>query len=163
MTSQGTRMNFVALVIALVALSGIWGGADRTVLAIQDSEDMPSPISIVLGQTLQLNVANAGSGNPIRVEIMILDDRGNLLKQSRELVMPLHTAVLTLNGDEVIGTGASRLLTRAVVKVIGNPHLVIGDVVVSEEVIDNETQRTLLLHPGTSKGFNPQPDPPAVR
>jgi hypothetical protein len=161
MTKMNRSTKPFAVVIALVAAAALWTAWPAShVLALQDSEDMPSPISIAFGQTLQLNVANASSGDSIPVEMMILDESGNPLKRSRELVMPLHTSMLTLNRNEVPGREASRLLTRAVVKVIGDPDIKIGDLLVSEEVVDNETQRTMLLHPGISRGFNPQPDPP---
>jgi hypothetical protein len=160
MKANDISMKLFAMAIVLVAAAVIgthWPA--KPVLAFQDSEDMPSPISITFGQSLQINVANARSAGPLPVEMMILDDSGNPLKRSRELVMPGHTAVLTLNRDEVGGRDAGRLLTRAVVRAIGNLDKP-GDLLVSQEVVDNETQRTVLLHPGISKGFNPQPDPP---
>jgi hypothetical protein len=164
METRNPAMKRFAVALALAALAASWAAwpAGR-VWAIQDSEDMPSPISIAAGQTLQLNVANASSGDPIQVEITILDDGGNPLMRSRELVLPRHTAVLKLNRDGLVGLPAGRLLTRAVVKIIGNPGASNDDLVVSQEVVDNETQKTVLLHPGISKGFNPQPDPPAQR
>lgn len=163
MKATNRPFKLMSVVIAAGMLVTIWTARPAPhVLAFQDEEDMPSPISIAIGQTLQLNVANTSSGDPIPIEMMILDDTGNPLKRSRELVMPLHTTVLMLNRDEVGGRAASRLLTRAVVKVIGDPDIKIGDLLVSEEVVDNETQKTVLLHPGISKGFNPQPDPPGT-
>ena len=164
MTTQSIRGMVIASVIAIIALAASWAGWPAArVLAIQDSEDKPSPLSIAFGQTLQLNVANVSRGDAIAVEIAVLDDSGNPLARSSELVMPQHTAMLRLNRDELSGLSAGRLLTRAVVKVMGNPNGVVRDLVVSQEVVDNETQRTVLLHPGISKGFNPQPDPPSIR
>ena len=162
MTTQSTRTQLIGLVIVLVALALIWSEhrASR-VLAIQDSEDRPSPISIAFGQSLYLNVSNTGSGDPIPVEMMILDEDGGPLERARQLVLPGHTESLVLNRDDIAGRAESRVLTRAVINSLGGPDT--RNLVVSQEVVDNETQRTMILHPGISKGFNPQPDPPSVR
>jgi hypothetical protein len=162
MSTQSTRTPLIALMIAAIALATIL--SDRrtsSVLAIQDSEDFPSPIGIALRQTLFLNVSNTGSGDPIPVEMLILDDEGNPLERARKLVLPGHTESLALNRDDIPGRAGSRVLTRAVVNSLGGPDT--RNLVISQEVVDNETQRTVILHPGISKGFNPQPDPPGVR
>jgi hypothetical protein len=160
--TQNTRTQLIGFVILMVALALIWAERPASrVLAIQDSEDMPSPIGIASGQTLYLNVSNTGSGDQIPVEMMILDDDGNPLGRARQVVLPGHTESLALNRDDIPGRAESRVLTRAVVKSLGGPDT--RNLVISQEVVDNETQRTMILHPGISKGFNPQPDPPGVR
>ena len=159
MRTQSIRVKVVGLILGMVALAVIWAERPQSgVLAIQDSEDRPSPLGVASGQTLFLNVANTGSGDPIPVEIMILDDDGNTLRRARQLVRPGHTESLALNRDDIPGHPDSRVLTRAVVNSLGGPDT--RDLVISLEVVDNETQRTMILHPGLSKGFNPQPDPP---
>lgn len=162
MRTQRLRTALIALVAATIALAASWSERPGSrVLAIQDSEDFPSPIGIASGQTLFLNVAHTGSGDPIPVELMILDARGTTLDRARELLLPGHTATLALNRDGIAGLPESRILTRAVVNSLGGPDT--RDLVISLEVVDNETQRTVILHPGISKGFNPQPDPPGIR
>ena len=162
MSIQGTRTPLIALLLAAIALAAIWSERPASgVLAIQDSEDRPSPLGIASGQTLFLNVSNTGSDDPIPVEMMIFDDDGNPLRRARQLVLPGHTQSLTLNRDDIPGRPDSRVLTRAVVNSLGGPDT--RDLVISLEVVDNETQRTMILHPGISKGFNPQPDPPGFR
>ena len=162
MKTQSTRTQLIALVIAIVALAAIWSERPASrVLAIEDSEEKPSPMGVAFGQTLYLNVANTGAGDAIPVVMMILDDDGNPLAGARRLVLPGHTESLALNRDVIPGRAGSRVLTRAVVNSLGGPDT--RNLVVSEEVVDNETQRTMILHPGISKGFNPQPDPPGVR
>jgi len=157
MKKQNARTRFLAMAVTL----GMLTSPASRVLAIQDSEDMPSPIGIAFGQTLYLNVCNTGSRDPIQVEMMILDDDGTALDRARQLVLPGHTESLVLNRDHIPGHAESRVLTRAVVKSLGGPDT--RNLVISQEVVDNETQRTMILHPGISKGFNPQPDPPGVR
>lgn len=162
MRTQNTRTQLIGFVILIVALALIW--LERPVsrvLAFQDSEDKPSPMGVAFGQTLYLNVANTGNDNAVPVEMMILDGEGNPLAMSRRLVRPGHAESLAVNRDDIAGRSGSRVLTRAVVNSLGGPDT--RGLVVSEEVVDNETQRTMILHPGISKGFNPQPDPPGVR
>lgn len=149
--------------IALVALAVVWAGlpANR-VSATAEVNEFPSPLSITRGQTLQLNVANyeGPDTRPILVEMTILDQDGNPLSQSTEELPTGHTAALALNANDIAGRTEYRILTRAVVKSIGAAH--ISNLGLSLEVIDNETQRTVFLHPGISKGFDPQPDPPGI-
>ena len=162
MKTQSTTTQLIGVVIVMLALGLIWSERPASgVLAIQDSEDRPSPLGIASGQTLFLNVSNTGSCAPIPVEMMIFDDDGNPLRRARQLVLPGHTESLTLNRDDIPGRPDSRVLTRAVVNSLGGPDT--RDLVISLEVVDNETQRTMILHPGISKGFNPQPDPPGFR
>ena len=162
MKNRNAQMRLIAVAVTLIAIAAIWTAwPSKFVLAIQDSEDRPSPLAVAFGQTIYLNVANTGNENAIPVEMMILDDEGNPLAMSRRLVRPGHTESLALNRDDIPGRAGSRVLTRAVVNSLGGPDT--RSLVVSEEVVDNETQRTMILHPGISKGFNPQPDPPGVR
>lgn len=159
MKSLSTQLKLLTLIVAVFAAAAIWSAwPGRGVLALQDSEDKPSPMGVAFGQTLFLNVANTGDRNAIPVEMTILDDDGNPLAQARVLVLGGHTQSLALNRDDIPGRAASRILTRAVVNSLGGPDT--SNLVVSEEIIDNETQRTMILHPGVIKGFNPQPDPP---
>lgn len=153
MKTQNTRTQFIGLAIAIIALAAWMVRPASKVQAIQDSEDFPSPIGIARGQTLFLNVSNTGSRDPIPVEIVILDEDGDPLDRARELVLPGHTASLSLNRDDIPGRAESRVLTRAVVSSLGGPDT--RNLVISQEVVDNETQRTMILHPGISKGFNP--------
>lgn len=162
MRIQGKQTKVIALIIAMIALAAIWMALPMSgVLAIQDSEDMPSPIGIAFGQTLYLNVANTGSRDAIPVVMTIFDDDGNQLAVARQLVLPGKTESLSLNRDDLPDRAASRLLTRAEVNSLGGPDT--RSLVVSQEVVNNETQQTMILHPGISKGFNPQPDPPSIR
>ena len=162
MKTQIARTQFIKWTIAIITAVAIWGERPATrVLAIQDSEDKPSPLSIALGQSLYLNVSNTGRGDPIPVDMVILDDEGNRLARATHLVLPRHTEALVLNRDDIPGREGSRVLTRAEVNSLGGPDT--RSLVVSQEVVDNETQRTMILHPGISKGFNPQPDPPGIR
>jgi hypothetical protein len=136
----------------------IWNAWPASLVrAFQDSEDKPSPMGIAFGQTLYLNVANTGTGDAVPIEMRILDDEGNPLAAARQLLLPGRTVSLSLNRNDLPGR-LTRVLTRAEVKSLGGPDT--RNLVVSEEVVDNETQRTMILHPGLSKGFNPQPDPP---
>jgi hypothetical protein len=160
MKTANRSTKYFAMAIALVA-GAVWAGLPATrVGATAEVNEFPSPLCITRGQTLQLNVANyeGPDTSPILVEMAILDQDGKPLTRSKEMVSLGHTAVLRLNGNEIGSRTEFRILTRAVVRSIGDPNL--SHLVISEEVVDNETQKTLLLHPGISRGFDPQPDPP---
>jgi hypothetical protein len=162
MRPRNIETALIAVVITTVSLAAVWSEhPTNRVLAIQDSEDFPSPLGIAAGQTLFLNVANTGSGDPIPVELMILDGDGTPLDRATKFLRPGRAASLALNRDDIPGRPESRVLTRAVVNSLGGPDT--RNLVISLEVVDNETQRTVILHPGISKGFNPQPDPPGIR
>lgn len=159
METRIRQTKLISLITATLAAAAIWIAWPASwVQAVQDSEEKPSPMGIAVGQTLYLNVANTGRRNAIPIEMKILDDDGNPLAAARQLVLPGHTASLSLNRDDIPGRAASRVLTRAEVSTLGGPDT--RNLVLSEEVVDNETQKTMILHPGISKGFNPQPDPP---
>ena len=159
MRTQSVRTQVTTLALAICALVVLWTGRPAPrVLAFQDSEDKPSPIGIAFGQTLYLNVANTGATEAIPVVMRILDDDGNPLKVERQLVLPGKTKSISLNRDDLPERAGFRLLTRAEVSSLGGPDT--RNLVVSQEIVNNETQRTMVLHPGISKGFNPQPDPP---
>jgi len=155
--------NHFTLVIALVAIASLFGTltANR-VSATAEVNEFPSPLCITRGQTLQLNVANYEGPDtmPITVAMTILDQNGAPLKRLTQELLPGQTAPLLLNANEITQTTEYRILTRAVVTTIGDPN--VRHLGISLEVIDNETQRTVLLHPGISKGFDPQPDPPGI-
>lgn len=157
-----TPLTQITLALAIIVFAVLWTErpANR-VLAIQDSEDRPSPLAIAFGQSLFLNVANVGTEDAIPVEMVIFDEGGNPLSRARHLLRPGHTESLSLNRDDILDRAGSRVLTRAVVNSLGGPDT--RSLVVSQEVVDNETQRTMILHPGVSKGFNPQPDPPGIQ
>ena len=161
METRNRRTKLLNLITATLAAVAIWTAWPASLVrALQDSEDKPSPMGIAFGQTLYLNVANTGSGNAIPIEMRIFDDDGNPLAAARRVVLPGHTASISLNRDDLPGR-LTRVLTRAEVKSLGGPDT--RDLVVSEEGVDNETQRTMILHPGLSRGFNPQPDPPGTQ
>ncbi len=164
MNTLNRSTKLFTLVIALVALAALFATlTPKRVSATAEVNEFPSPLCITRGQTLQLNVANYDGPDtrPILVEMTIVDQDGEPLARSREELLPGHTAALLLNANEIGSRTDFRILTRAVVTSIGDPH--IRHLGLSEEVIDNETQKTLLLHPGISRGFDPQPDPPGVQ
>lgn len=151
-------------VIGLVALAGLFATLTaKRASATAEVNEFPSPLCITRGQTLQLNVANYEGPDtmPITVRLAIIDKEGNTLAQSTEELSSRHTATLLLNADEITQRTEYRILTRVVLTSIGDPNL--RHLGLSMEVVDNETQRTVLLHPGISRGFDPQPDPPGVQ
>lgn len=152
-----------AVAIALFALASLFVSLTaRRVTATAEVNEFPSPLCVTRGQTLQLNVANYEGPDtmPILVTAKIVDQDGEPLAQMGVELLPGQTASLLLNANEITRRTEYRILTRAVVTSIGDSNL--RHLGLSLEVIDNDTQKTVLLHPGFSRGFDPQPDPPGI-
>jgi len=161
-TSKQSTKVFTT-VMALVALAAVFASLTvRRVSATAEVNEFPSPLCVTRGQTLQLNVANYDGPDtmPIMVNAKIVDQDGEPLAQMDVELLPGRTAFVLLNANEITQRTEYRILTRAVVTTIGDPH--IRNLGLSLEVIDNDTQKTVLLHPGISRGFDPQPDPPGI-
>lgn len=162
MKTTSKSKKFLAIVIALT-IGAVWASLHaRRVSATAEVNEFPSPLCITRGQTLQVNVANYDGPDttPILVDIKILDQEGATLAQRIAELSSGQTAPLVLNANDIGSRTEFRILTRAVVTSIGDPNL--RHLGLSEEVIDNDTQKTVLFHPGISRGFDPQPDPPGV-
>jgi len=154
MKTQNTRMKLIAVAIALAALApvwAIWGGG--RVIAIQDSEDMPSPFGLAQGQTARLTVLNIGDRAIVGPEYRLLDSTGRTLAKTPEphLIPPGEFRVFDFDLPEAppgILDHFGRIQAR--VAAIGNPDE--KDLRVSLEVFDNATGKTSFV-------IQPPPDP----
>jgi hypothetical protein len=167
MRTQSIRTKFFALVIAIVVAAAIWSAWPAShVLALQDSEDMPSPVGIALGQTAQLTVFNSGEERGIIIiGGKFLDSDNNILSEfSREPVevAPGQMMSFDLDGDSLDHPRDrfGRIQIRGVVTALGGPDTK-RNIHVSLEVFNNsDGKTTVFIGKGVIKGFNPQPDPP---
>jgi len=147
MKTQNTRMKLIAVAIALAALApvwAIWGGG--RVIAIQDSEDMPSPFGLAQGQTARLTVLNIGDRAIVGPEYRLLDSTGRTLAKTPEphLIPPGEFRVFDFDLPEAppgILDHFGRIQAR--VAAIGNPDE--KDLRVSLEVFDNATGKTSFV------------------
>jgi len=166
MNIRKTQPKLIAMVIVLVAAAIMWmtWPAGRA-LAIQDSEDMPSPFGIAFGQTARVTVLNSGEKRGIIINGKFVDDQGRTLAGTQEpqLIPPGRFVSFDLEGDSMgrARDRFGRVQALAVVTAIGNPNE--KNLQVSVEVFDNATGRTTtFISAGVIKGFNPQPDPPGA-
>jgi hypothetical protein len=157
-TLYTTRIT--AAVIAVVAMIAAWGASRAQ--AIRSNEFNFSPISLTRGQSLQINIANTGGKKAIPIEMMIHNRDGKSMAEFSENVLPGQTSKMSLNADDIaVQDEEYRPVARVAIRALGGPDT--RNLVFSLEVVDNETRKTVILHPGVSKGFNPQPDPPGLQ
>ena len=120
------------------------------------------PVGITPGQTLRVTFLNLGS-NPLELEPCIFDGDGAHLKTGPSITLaPGQMRSFDISWSEATG---GRTETR--VQVRGAAHLSRSDaknlVMAGEVVEDSSGRSSLYVPPGTRKGFDPQPDPPAGR
>jgi len=118
-----------------------------------------SPVGIVAGQTLRVTFLNEGR-NPLEIIPCVFDSNGAHLKEGERLTLaPGQMRSLELSWTEAVG---GRTETR--VQMRGAAHLDrrgAKHLVMAGEVVEDATGKSsLYVAPGTSKGFDPQPDPP---
>jgi hypothetical protein len=173
----------LSMFVIAIGTAAIW--RSQSVRAIQNSEETSFGfISLAAGQTLRFNVVALGGPDtsPARRVRMVFDIYGigdpnecpggavaactNNLRLIRR-----ESCVARLRARE----GASCELTAAADGTFINPTLFVEEAgiqpciaptignmrpCIAPTVEVREAGRTLFVHPGVAKGFNPQPDPP---
>jgi hypothetical protein len=128
-------------------------------------------LGITQGQTARINMVNSPNPKsalpplPITVEMCFHDSRGNpildrsgLPVQKTVIINPHHGDFLDLNGNLVAPPGG-RVVVIPCVRILSISE---GSFAVPTlELYNNLIKTTFVLSPGTAKGFDPQPDPPA--
>lgn len=116
------------------------------------------PVGITFGQTVHITFLNVGS-NPFELEPCYLDEGGVEIKEGAPIMLaPGQMRSFDLSRSEIGGRVESRLQVRAVAHVRRSD---LNNLVVTGEVIEEETGMSSLFVPGISAGFDPQPDPPS--
>lgn len=150
-----------AVVISIIALAAILTAPiARAQRDPHPAVNVLPPVGIAFGQTLRVNFLNVGS-NPLEIVPCIFDGDGAHLKTGELLrLAPGQMRSLELSWSEAVG---GRTETR--VQVRGAAHVHRRDakhLVMAGEVVEDATGRSsLYVLPGTTKGFDPQPDPPS--
>ena len=129
-------------------------------------------MGVTSGQTARINVVNSPDPkssippSPCTVEMCFHDITGNLILdrsgrvvQKTAVIDPHHGDSLDLNGNLVAGAGA-RVVIVPCVRIL---NLNEGTLAVpTVELYNNAIKTTFVLSPGVARGFDPQPDPPAL-
>jgi len=129
-------------------------------------------VGVTPGQTARINVVNSPDPNssipptPITVEMCFHDSKGNLILdrtrrpvQKTSTIDPHNGDFLDLNGSLVAGPGA-RVVIVPCVRILRISEGTLA--VPTFEIFNNLLKTTLVLNPGIARGFDPQPDPPAL-
>ena len=121
-----------------------------------------APVGIVAGQRLRVTYLNVGD-KPVEIQPCIFDGDGAHLKEGEKMTLaPGQMRSLELSWLE-----ATSGRTEMRVQMRGAAHVKkrnAKQLVISGEVVEDASGRSsLYVSPGTRKGFDPQPDPPASR
>lgn len=129
-------------------------------------------VGITLGQTARINVVNSPDPNspnppqPVTVEMCFHDRNNNPILdrfgrpvQKTVTIDPHHGDFLDLNGNLVASPG-SRVGIQPCIRVLSISEGTLA--VPTLELYNNLLKTTFVLSPGTARGFDPQPDPPAL-
>ena len=152
-----------AIVLSIIALATILTApVARAQRDTQPAYYVLPPVGITFGQTLRVSFLNVGS-NPLEIQPCVFDGDGAHLKTGERLTLaPGQMRSLDISWSEAAG---GRTETR--VQMRGAAHVDRSDaknLVMAGEVVEDAGGRSsLYVPPGTRKGFDPQPDPPAAR
>ena len=120
------------------------------------------PVGMTAGQTFRVTFLNVGR-NPVEIQPCIFDSDGAHLKQGETMTL----APGQMRSFEISWSEAAGGRSDARVQIRGAAHLDrrgAKNLVMSGEVVEDSNGRSsLYVSPGTSKGFDPQPDPPSAR
>jgi hypothetical protein len=129
-------------------------------------------LGVTAGQTARISVVNSPDPkssvppDTCLVEMCFHDSKGNLILdrsgrpvQKTVTIGPHHGDFLDLNGNLVTGPGARVVIIPCIrILRISEGTLAVPTV----ELVINLLKMTTVLSPGTARGFDPQPDPPAI-
>lgn len=137
-----------------------------------DSVHQPlATVGVTLGQTARINVVNSPDPNssvppgPVTVEMCFHDTNGQLIVD-RSMRPVQKTATIETHQGDFLDLNAN-LVARPGARVVIIPCVRILRIsegalaVPTLELFNNLIKTTLVLSPGTARGFDPQPDPPA--
>ena len=155
-----------AITLGAIALSALCTFViARTARAGRDERDSPRlevnalpPVGVAFGQTLHVTYFNT-SANPFEIIPCVLDGDGANVKEGVPVTLaPGQMLSFDVSRRELGDRTERHVQLRALVH-IDRKNL--RNLVVTGEVIEDETGRSSLFVPGLRVGFDPQPDPPS--
>jgi hypothetical protein len=170
---------FICIFAAATIAAGIFVWQIQPVKAIRNSETNFGIVSLNAGQTLRFNVVNPNISATRRFQLAFdiyalggpdtfsgsPDDANAVAACTNNLrFVRRQTCEITLLPGEAVSVNfpapADGLQINAVM--LGGPDT-IGDPTLVPTLEIRENNRTVFVHPGAARGFNPQPDPPRER
>jgi hypothetical protein len=154
----------------LAAVCAVWGARPAQAIVIVGGKT--GLFGIAVGQKVRISTVNvAQTRGIINPCVAVLDMAGNVIAEY-EAGAPLSAGQGTFF-DFDAGLLALRAGQRAQIRVEVELEPAPGatgrdariqpdDAIVTVEVFDNDTGKTMFTMPVTLKGFNPQPEPPAT-
>ncbi len=152
MKTQNRVLKLITLV-ALIAAGAVWGATSAG--AAVNSAKTTGMFGITRAQTARINLVNLEDRAfvpCIRVEMVFIDDGGNILSQKVYEIDTGKSAFLDLRGNEIIGRGSNRANLRAEVRFVGTPDTrAVDNCIPTIEIFDNESGETRFLLPAVQK------------
>jgi hypothetical protein len=181
MKSGNTRRDFfttVAIIGALAMVCVLWGAKPTQAIILADG-GKTGLFGVTSDQTVRVSILNSALTKGGIVPCAgIFDINGNRLARF-EGTMPLmvgHGTYFDFDATSLELRAGERAQLRVEVELEPSPddghsirtpddgrsnHMKPDDIVVTVEVFDNVSGKTMFTVPATIKGFNPQPEPPA--
>jgi hypothetical protein len=168
--------GFLLCLVAAAVAAAISVRQIRRVEAARSGEMNFGIVSLNAGQTLRFNVVNPNNSATRRFRFAfdvyslggpdtfsrLPDDGGAVAVCTNNLrVAHRQTCEITLLPGEAFSTDfpAATAETRVNAVMLGGPDT-IGDPNLLPTLEIRENNRTVFIHPGAARSFNPQPDPP---
>ena len=134
-------------VLAILAVSWLGWNTWHATAADQGKQEYLAfgQLGIVRGQSARLNVVSVGIGREREVELLFIDQDGNVLERSEQVLAPDHGTSLILPFVEERTRDGRVLQIHALVKWIAPPGRERGYFIPTFEVIDDATGKTTLM------------------
>ena len=164
--NRTTKLLTTALGLGvLAAVCAVWGARPAQAIIIVNSKT--GLFGVTGGQTVRVSILNAQAKGDITPCVGLFDLSGNRLAR-QEAGMPLTLGQGAFFDFDAASLGL-RAGQRAQIRVeveLPPPddgragRIKEDDAIVTVEVFDNASQSTMFVVPATTRGFNPQPEPP---
>jgi hypothetical protein len=170
------RGFFICLIAAATIAATVFIWQIQPIKAVRIGETNFGIVSLNAGQTLRFNVVNPNNSATRRVQIVFNiyllggpdtfsgapDDANAVAACTNNLrFVRRQTCEITLLPGEAVSLNFPAQVDGSQINAVmlGGPDT-IGDPTLVPTLEIRENNRTIFVHPGAARGFNPQPDPP---
>jgi hypothetical protein len=136
-----TKVKKLLPALALVAILSLCAAASAQ--ATPEPHLKTGMFGVARGQVARINAVNVGNPDtrPIQVEMVFLDETGNVVGLDMKIVMPRHAVFFDVSFDA--GREENRIEMRAVVVALGGPDT--RNLRTTVETFDAETGRNTIF------------------
>lgn len=137
----------IVSVLAVIAVGWLGWTTRQATAADQGKQEYLAfgQLGIVRGQSARLNAVSVGLGRDREVELLFLDQEGNVLERSEQVLAPGHCMSLTLPFPEQRAGDGRAVQIHALVKWIDPTGRERGYIIPTFEVTDDATGKTTIM------------------